>query len=79
MKLDANGDLHIPAEIGGKAGLKPGVEVDIIVENGALRIVPHGSRDLEEARMRAALKALEPLPPPLRNADEIMRLTRGED
>jgi antitoxin component of MazEF toxin-antitoxin module len=79
MKLDPDGVLRIPADIGGQAGFKPGEEVDVKVENGALHITPLDIEALRLRRMEAALKALEPLPPPLRTAEEVIALTRGED
>ena len=79
MKLDANGDLHIPADISRKAGFTPGVEVDVQIENGGLRIMPIDAAALRRRRMEEGLRELGDIPPPLKTADEVIALTRGED
>jgi antitoxin component of MazEF toxin-antitoxin module len=79
MKLDPDGVLRIPADVGGKAGFKPGEEVDVKVEHGALHITPLDVEALRLRRMEEGLRDLGDLPPPLRTTEEVMALTRGED
>ena len=79
MKLAPNGELTIPADVSRQAGFAPGVEVDVQIENGSLRITPVDVAAARKQRLKEALDALGEPPPPLRTAEEVMALTRGED
>jgi AbrB family looped-hinge helix DNA binding protein len=78
MRISAKGQVTIPAKIRRLAGLSPGVEVDVIFDGEAVRLVrvPAGKRMTGEelvAHLRAHRGNLR------LSTDEIMRLTRGDD
>jgi antitoxin component of MazEF toxin-antitoxin module len=79
MKLAPNGELTIPADVSRQAGFAPGVEVDVQIENGSLRITPVDVAALRFRRMQEGLRELGDIPQPLKTSDEVMALTRGED
>lgn len=75
MRLNSKGQVTIPAELREKCGLRPGDEVDVIEEDGVLRIVRregHGTRGQRVARRMRGTAAGG------MSTDEIMELLRGE-
>lgn len=74
MKLNAKGQVTIPAELRHKHGFAEGDEVDVIDDGGILRITRHdeltpGQRAVRRMRGRAGLGP---------TTDDIMAMTRGE-
>ncbi|MRH88994.1 AbrB/MazE/SpoVT family DNA-binding domain-containing protein [Nocardia sp. SYP-A9097] len=45
MRVNANGQVTIPADLRAKYGLHEGVEVDVIDDGGSLRISPRDGAD----------------------------------
>ncbi|WP_328916194.1 MULTISPECIES: AbrB/MazE/SpoVT family DNA-binding domain-containing protein [unclassified Streptomyces] len=80
MKLNAKGQLTIPAALRAKYGMHEGDEVDVIEEGGALRIVrvagtgSHGERLARRLRGSATARDLRGM-----TTDELMGLLRGDD
>ncbi|MFJ9775669.1 AbrB/MazE/SpoVT family DNA-binding domain-containing protein [Kitasatospora sp. NPDC101157] len=75
MRLNSKGQVTIPAELRQKCGLRPGDEVDVIEEDGVLRIVRRtgtGTRGQRLARRMRGTAAGG------MSTDEIMELLRGE-
>ncbi|MFH8379944.1 AbrB/MazE/SpoVT family DNA-binding domain-containing protein [Kitasatospora sp. NPDC018058] len=75
MRLNSKGQVTIPAELRQKCGLHPGDEVDVIEEDGILRIVRRigtGTRGQRLARRMRGTAAGG------MSTDEIMELLRGE-
>ena len=75
MRLNSKGQVTIPAELREKCGLRPGDEVDVIEEGGALRIVrrPGGTTRGQRLARRMRGSAASGM-----STDEIMELLRGE-
>ncbi|MDH6141562.1 MULTISPECIES: AbrB/MazE/SpoVT family DNA-binding domain-containing protein [Kitasatospora] len=75
MRLNSKGQVTIPAELREKCGLRPGDEVDVVEEDGGLRIVRRvgeGTRGQRLARrMRGSAAGGM-------TTDQIMELLRGE-
>lgn len=75
MKLNSKGQVTIPAELRHRHGLSEGDEVDVVEENGSLRIVyrasgkTRGERVVSKLQGRATTKL---------STDELMDLLRGE-
>lgn len=73
MRITSKGPVTIPIGIRKEAGLLPGTEVEVLYDNGAVRIVAAGGRG---ARL---IEHLRSHPGDIRiTTDEIMCLTRGE-
>ncbi|KAF0836626.1 MULTISPECIES: AbrB/MazE/SpoVT family DNA-binding domain-containing protein [Nocardia] len=51
MRMNANGQVTIPAELRAKFNLKEGDELDVIEDGGALRIVVRGGEDSPGERL----------------------------
>jgi AbrB family looped-hinge helix DNA binding protein len=75
VKLNSKGQVTIPAEIRERCGLRPGDEVDVIEEDGALRIV---RREGSATRGQRATRRLRGTATTTMTTDEIMGLLRGE-
>jgi AbrB family looped-hinge helix DNA binding protein len=75
VRLNSKGQVTIPAELREKCGLRPGDEVDVVEEDGGLRIVRRvgeGTRGQRLARrMRGSAAGGM-------TTDQIMELLRGE-
>ncbi|MHB9130076.1 MAG: AbrB/MazE/SpoVT family DNA-binding domain-containing protein [Armatimonadota bacterium] len=75
MKVTTKGQVTIPMEIREQLGIRPGAEVDFVVEGNTVKIVPttgerhRGRRIVERLRGRGSVRM---------TTDEIMALTRGE-
>jgi AbrB family looped-hinge helix DNA binding protein len=73
MKLNAKGQLTIPAEIREILDLKPGDDVRFLIEDSAVRLIKftpsQGHRIAEHFRARGNIAL---------TTDEIMMLTRGD-
>ncbi|HEY4005962.1 MAG TPA: AbrB/MazE/SpoVT family DNA-binding domain-containing protein [Pseudonocardia sp.] len=75
MRITSKGQITIPQQVRRALGLEPGDEVEIVVDNGAAKIIPmqgpsgRGQR-IVEAMLGKGDVAL--------STDEIMALTRGE-
>jgi AbrB family looped-hinge helix DNA binding protein len=79
MRITTKGQVTIPQEVREKAGLLPGMEVDIVLEGGEVRIVktkPAPGRPTLGERRVSRLWGAADLG---LTADEILRLTRGGD
>lgn len=75
MRMNSKGQVTIPAEIREELGLRPGDEVDVLMEDGALRILRrHGS----PTRGQRAASRLRGTAKTEMSTDEIMELLRGE-
>jgi len=79
MKLNAKGQLTIPAELREKYSLHEGDEVDVVEQGGALRIVrvvgagSYGERLARRLTGTATAKDVQGM-----TTDELMELLRGE-
>ncbi|MGC5615066.1 AbrB/MazE/SpoVT family DNA-binding domain-containing protein [Georgenia sp. Z1491] len=75
MRLNSKGQVTIPADLRHRHGFSEGDEVDVIDDDGTLRIVhssPGGSRgERVVGRMRGTATTT-------RSTDELMTLLRGE-
>jgi len=75
MKVTANGQVTIPAQIRRQFHLLPGTEVEFVVEGDAAKIVPvheansNGRRIVERMHGKGSVRM---------TTDEIMALTRGD-
>jgi AbrB family looped-hinge helix DNA binding protein len=75
MRLTDKGQVTIPVEVRRMLGLRPGDEVEFVVEGDAVRVVRsgrsprHGRRIVDNLRGRGDVAM---------STDEIMALTRGE-
>lgn len=78
MRMNANGQVTIPAELRAKYGLGEGVEVDVIDDGGTLRISPRGGEDGQGAKLVQHLRRSRFTNPAVRDmtTDEIMALLR---
>ncbi|HWN36673.1 MAG TPA: AbrB/MazE/SpoVT family DNA-binding domain-containing protein [Pseudonocardia sp.] len=75
MRITSKGQITIPQQVRRALGLEPGDEVDIVVEDGAARIVPlQGPAGRGERIVEALLGKGDVA----MSTDEIMALTRGE-
>jgi AbrB family looped-hinge helix DNA binding protein len=79
MKLNAKGQVTIPAGLRAKYGLREGDEVDVVEDDGVLRIVrgagaeTHGQRLARRLRGSATAGGVRGM-----GTDELMELLRGE-
>jgi AbrB family looped-hinge helix DNA binding protein len=78
LRINARGQVTIPAKIRRLAGLSPGIEVDVVFDGEAVRLVPAltGARRTGAeiiAHLRAHRGDVK------LSTDEIMHLTRGDD
>lgn len=74
MKVSMKGQVTIPMEIREQLDIRPGAEVEFVVEGNSIRIVPvktvrHGQRIIKQLRGKGTVRM---------TTDEIMALTRGE-
>lgn len=76
MQISPEGSITIPANLLNQAGLSPRAEVEMSVENGKLIVSALSEREkkIEEFRKKIAGCQIDSG----LNADDIMRLTRGE-
>ncbi|MDX6331191.1 MAG: hypothetical protein QOI83_3574 [Streptomycetaceae bacterium] len=78
MKLNAKGQVTIPAGLREKYGLRAGDEIDVVEDDGVLRIVrvaaaeTHGERLARRLRGSATAKDFDGM-----TTDELMGLLRG--
>lgn len=77
MRISAKGQLTIPIAVREAAGLMPETDVDVVYEDGVVKVVrsngnskTRGERLVEHMRGRGDFKM---------STDEIMALMRGED
>ena len=77
MRITSRGRVTIPAEIRERAGLLPGIEVDIKFDGEAVRIVKAKALG-RESRGERTVRLLRGSGTVRRSTDEIMALTRGE-
>jgi AbrB family looped-hinge helix DNA binding protein len=77
MRVSAEGQVTIPADIREKAGLRPDTEVTFVVEGSTVRIVPTQS-PLPQSRGEQLIAHLRGRGDVNMTTDEIMALTRGE-
>jgi AbrB family looped-hinge helix DNA binding protein len=78
MRITSKGQVTIPQAIREQAGLLPGCEVEFLLDDGTVRIVPakprkglgRGERIVQHLRGRGSLGL---------STDDIMALTRGDD
>ena len=76
MRLNSKGQVTIPAELRHKHGLSEGDEVDVVEENGALRILRRPGSRSRGGRAVERLRGAAPRGGP--STDELMELLRGE-
>ena len=74
-KLTSKGQVTIPIAVREELGLRPGDEVDFIVEDGAARLVRAASHGTRGQRIVARLRNRGDV---AMTTDEIMALTRGD-
>ena len=80
MRITSKGQITIPQDVREKTGFLPGTDVDVIYEDGEVRIVkaaPDGKRTTRGQRMVARLWGSATAHHGM-TTDEIMELTRGE-
>lgn len=77
MRVSAQGQVTIPADIREKAGLLPDTEVTFLVEGSTVRIVPQPAPQAK-SRGELLIEALRGKGDSGLSTDEIMALTRGE-
>lgn len=79
MRLNSKGQVTIPASLRAQHGLQEGDEVDVVDDNGALRIVrvegtaTRGERLIQHMRGRGTAPGTSDL-----TTDDLMELLRGE-
>ncbi len=77
MRIDPTGDVHLPEAVLAESGLRPGTDVEFVVEGNTVRIVPTGG--VSEARRSVnAVGALRGRATEAVTTDAVMALTRGE-
>lgn len=76
MRVTSKGQVTIPAALREQFGLLPDTEVDFVVDDGAVRIVP--AAPTRPDRATRLLDRLRGSATTTRSTEEIMRLTRGE-
>ncbi|WP_330182490.1 AbrB/MazE/SpoVT family DNA-binding domain-containing protein [Nocardia sp. NBC_01503] len=78
MRVNANGQVTIPADLRAKYGLREGVEVDVIDDGGTLRITPRDGADSRGKQLVQHLRRSRFTNPAVREmtTDEIMALLR---
>jgi hypothetical protein len=77
MRIDATGDIHLPESVLTESGLRPGTDVEFVVEGNTVRIVPTSA--VSETRLpNPAIRALRGRATEAVTTDAIMALTRGE-
>ena len=75
MRLNSKGQVTIPANLREKCGLHPGDEVDVIEEDGALRIVRRAGDTTRGLRLARRMRGTADGG---MSKDEIMEQLRGE-
>lgn len=75
MKLNSKGQVTIPAELRHRLGFTEGDEVDVVEDDGALRIVHRGEGKTRGARIVARMRGRAATK---QSTDELMELLRGE-
>jgi bifunctional DNA-binding transcriptional regulator/antitoxin component of YhaV-PrlF toxin-antitoxin module len=82
MRINARGEITIPAGLLEKAGLKPETDVEMSLDGAGVRIAaakPAGSVKGSETPGQRAVRLLKAGPKPHFTTDEIMAMTRGDD
>ena len=74
-RLTADGQVTVPVEVREELGLRPGDEVDFLVEDGTARLVRAASPGTRGQRIVARLRNRGDVP---MTTCEIMALTRGD-
>jgi AbrB family looped-hinge helix DNA binding protein len=74
VRITSKGQITIPQQVRRELGLEPGDEVDVIVADGAARIVPAGQPRTRGQRVVEALLGKGDVD---LTTDEIMAMTRG--
>lgn len=75
MKVTTKGQVTIPQEIRERLGLRPGAEVEFLLEGKGARIIPvkkdrrHGRRVVARLRGKGTVKL---------TTEQIMAMTRGD-
>lgn len=77
MKLSSKGQITIPAELRRRLNLAEGDEVDVIGEDGALRIVPRFTQGERLIKHSSGILRDAQGPTAGLSTDEIMDLLRG--
>ncbi|MFI6155979.1 AbrB/MazE/SpoVT family DNA-binding domain-containing protein [Kitasatospora sp. NPDC051170] len=75
MRLNSKGQITIPADLRKRCGLHPGDEVDVIEEEGGLRIVRRTGASTRGQRIARRMRGTAAGG---MSTDEIMELLRGE-
>ncbi|MGP3982057.1 AbrB/MazE/SpoVT family DNA-binding domain-containing protein [Streptomyces sp. KR80] len=75
MRLNSKGQVTIPAEIRDEFGLRPGDELDVVVEDGKLCLM---RRQGSPTRGQLAANRLRGTAKTQMTTDEIMELLHGE-
>ena len=75
MRVTTKGQVTIPIEIRERLNIRPGAEVEFVLEGDAIKVIPtkritrHGMRVVDRLRGKATVKM---------TTDEILALTRGD-
>lgn len=75
MKVTTKGQVTIPIEIRERLNIRPGAEVEFVMEGDTIKVIPtrrttrHGARVVQRLRGKATVKM---------TTDEILALTRGD-
>ena len=75
MRLNSKGQVTIPAALRHKHGLREGDEVEVVEQDGELRIVRSHQAPSRGERLVARMRGTATV---TMTTDEIMSLTRGE-
>jgi AbrB family looped-hinge helix DNA binding protein len=77
LRITEKGQVTIPIEIRERFGLLPHTEVDFVVDDGSVKIVPAAS-PRGESRGERIVRRMRGKATVSMTTDEIMALTRGE-
>ncbi len=75
MRITGKGQITIPQQVRRELGLEPGDDVDVIVEDGAARIVPAGTKRTRGERLVERLRGTATAHLDM-TTDELMALLR---
>tara|TARA_R110002167_G_scaffold28892_1_gene96644 strand:+ start:669 stop:899 length:231 start_codon:yes stop_codon:yes gene_type:complete len=76
MRINSKGQVTIPRNIREKTGLKPGTEVELVVEQDAVRLFPAKTRP-NRRNVKLAIARLRNSATVSIATDDAMTLTRG--
>jgi hypothetical protein len=75
MRIEPTGDIHLPENVLAESGLRPGTDVEFVVEGNTIRVVPM-SAVRERCRALPAIRALRGRATEALTTDAILAFTR---